>query len=149
MFLAQCRWWWTVFGISVIVIIPKTFIKDVIWRFPCIIALGISAPFNKVLRFSTVYATANNSFSIVNLITSCRGGYLGRCCGGRMTTRRKSCRGIRFRLWKTVRWEVIVTKIWFIGHRWIFLWGLDWTVFWVKIGFQSVCVNRGADWFVS
>ena len=135
MFLAQCRWWWwTVFGISVIVIIPKTFVKDVIWRFPCIVALCISAPFNKVLRFFTVYATANNSFSIVNLITiaGCRGGYLGRCCVGRMTTRGKGCRGMRFRRWKTVRWEVIVTKIWFIGHRWIFLWGLDWTVFWVK-----------------
>ena len=68
MFLAQCRWWWTVFGISVIVIIPKTFFKVVILRFPCIVAFGISAPFDKVLRFFTVYTTANNSFSIVNRI---------------------------------------------------------------------------------
>mgnify|MGYP002803517508 CR=1 FL=1 len=138
MFLTQCRWWWwTVFGISMIVIIPKTFIKDL--RFASIVALCIS-----------VYATGNNSFSIVNLITiaGSRGGYLGRCCVGRMTTRGKICRGMRFRRWKTVHWEVIVAKIPFIVHMWIFFWGLDWAVFWVKIEFSSVCVNRGADWFL-
>ena len=145
MFLAKWRWW-AVFGISVIEIILKTFMKDVIWWFPCMVTFCISAPLKKVLGFSMVYATANNSLSIVDRITTvgCRGGYIRRCRVDGMTTRGKICRGMRFRRWKTVRWEVIVAKVRFIGHRCIFLRGLYRTVLWVKIGFQSVSVNWGA-----
>ena len=106
---------WTVFGVSPIEVCPKTFIQDMIWWFPGIVAFRISVPFNEVFRFAASYTTANNFFSVVDLVCV----LLGHCCVVRVMNRWEICGGASFKRGKTVRRKVVIAKIRFTIHTWV------------------------------